>query len=233
MWLISCEHASWHLPPSVTLGVDEATCQSQAGWDHGALVAAEHVAAALRAPLFAGDYTRLYVDLNRAADHPDVIPLVCYGAEVSGNRVISPADRAGRMALHAAYWERVKTTAEALLAQGPCIHLSVHSFSPELDPPRRQFDVGVLYDEAHVFETRVADALVDALVAADISVRRNEPYLGTGPAICTSLRRQLGADYAGIEIELSHRVTQLPTGPTRVGAVVASVLAQVAVESAS
>lgn len=219
--VLSCEHASWTQPPGVDLGVSLDVLQSQAGWDHGAFEIASRLSEAVGLPVHTGAFTRMFVDLNRAADHPDVIPAVCYGAPVPGNAHLSPGDRAQRLAMfHAPYWDAIRRDVRARLHDtGSVLHLSSHSFSPELDPAGRVFDVGVLYDPAHAFEAELAEQMMFALRAAGLAVRANQPYSGIGPAVCTSLRNELaGERYAGIELETSHAVTSARGGCERVAA---------------
>jgi len=219
--VLSCEHASWTLPPGVDLGVGADVLQSQAGWDHGAFDIASRLSEAVGLPVHAGAFTRMFVDLNRPADHPDVIPTVSYGAPVPGNAHLSQGDRAARLAgFHTPYWEAIRRDVRARLRDSEgVLHLSSHSFSPELDPHARVFDVGVLYDPAHAFEAALAERMMFQLRSAGLSVRANQPYTGLGPAVCTSLREELaGEHYAGIEIETSHAVTHARGGCERVAA---------------
>lgn len=221
--VLSCEHASWTLPPGVDLGVPSEVLQSQAGWDHGAFDIASRLSEAEGIPVHAGLFTRMFVDLNRAADHPDVIPRVCYGAKVPGNAPLSPDERTGRLtAYHAPYWAAVRRDVTARLHDcAGVLHLSSHSFSPELDPANRTFDVGVLYDPSHPFEAELSERLMFQLRAAGLSVRANQPYTGVGPALCTSLREELaGQRYAGIELETSHAVTYATGGCARVASAI-------------
>ena len=217
--VLSCEHASWTSPPGVELGVPRDVQASQAGWDHGAYEIAARWAESTGLTLHAGAFTRMFVDLNRPPEHPDVIPAVSYGAPVPGNAHLSPGDRAARLELfHAPYWDAVRRDVQARLADtGAVLHLSSHSFDPALDPPARAFDVGVLYDPAYAFEADLAERLLFHLRGTGLAVRANQPYSGTGASICTSLRRELaGARYAGIELETSHAVTRSPGGCARV-----------------
>ncbi|MBX3161637.1 MAG: N-formylglutamate amidohydrolase [Deltaproteobacteria bacterium] len=225
--VLSCEHASWRLPPGVDLGVPVEVLRSQAGWDHGALEIANHVSEHVGLPVHAGLFSRMYVDLNRGLEHADVIPLVSYGAPVPGNARLAAGDRAARLAgFHEPYWDAVRRDVAARLRdRGGVLHFSSHTFSPELDPPNRQFDVGVLYDPAHAFEAGLAERLLFALRAAGLAVRANQPYGGVGAAICTSLRQEhAGARYAGIQLETSHAVTHTPGGCARVAAAIAPFL---------
>ena len=80
--VLSCEHASWTLPPGIDLGVPLDVLRSQASWDHGALDIATRLSEAVGLPVHAGAFSRMFVDLNRHAGHPDVVPEVSYGAVV-------------------------------------------------------------------------------------------------------------------------------------------------------
>jgi predicted N-formylglutamate amidohydrolase len=225
--VLTCEHASWTLPPGLDLGVPPEVLRSQAGWDHGAFEIAARLGEGLGLPVHTGAFSRLFVDLNRAPDHPDVVPVVCYGAEVPGNRTLVADERTLRIAeYHTPYWDQVRRDVRARLTdRGGCLHLSSHSFSPELDPARRTFDCGVLYDPTHAFEAALAERLLFGLAAAGLSVRANQPYGGTGPALCTSLRTELRAQrYAGIELETNHAVTMSTGGCARVAAAVLPIL---------
>lgn len=227
--VLSCEHASWTLPPSVDLGVPDDVLRSQASWDPGAYEIAAALGEALGLPVHTGAFSRMWVDLNRPPEHPDVIPRTSYGAPVPGNAALTPADKAARLATyHAPYWQAVRRDARArLLSIGTCLHISSHSFDPALDPARRTFDVGVLYEPASELEADLANRLLFGLRAAGLDVRANQPYRGNEPALVTSLRGELaGARYAGIEIETSHALVDAPGGCARVAAALAPLLAE-------
>jgi predicted N-formylglutamate amidohydrolase len=227
--VLSCEHASWNLPDDLDLGVPLDVLRSQASWDHGAHEIAARLADATHTHLHAGAFSRMFVDLNRGPDHPDVIPLVSYGAPVPGNVHLTAADRAARLAgHHAPYWDAVRRDVVARLdAHGSVLHLSSHTFDPALDPERRTFPVGVLYDPAHAFEAELAERLLRRLRAAGLDARANEPYRGVGYALCTSLRGELaGRAYAGIQLETSHAVTHTPGGCARIADAVLPLLGE-------
>jgi len=217
--VLSVEHASWTLPPGVDLGVPQDVLQSQAGWDHGALEICAHISEHVGLPVHQGAFSRMFVDLNRPAEHADVVPRVSYGAPVPGNTTLAAGDRQARVdVFHAPYWAAVKRDVHArLIDHGAVFHFSSHTFSPELDPVSRTYDVGVLYDSTHPFEAEIAERLMFAIRAAGLDVRMNQPYSGVGPAICTELRKELrDQKYAGIQLETSHAVTMSAGGCARV-----------------
>ena len=224
--VLSCEHASWTLPPGLDLGVSLDVLRSQASWDHGAFDIATRLSEAVGLPVHAGAFSRMFVDLNRPADHPGVIPEVSYGAVVPGNAALAAGDRAARIVgFHAPYWEAVRRDVAArIYDRGSVLHFSSHSFDPALDPAQRTFEVGVLYDPAHALEAQLAERLLFQLRRAGLDVRANQPYTGVGPAICTALRKELGEPYAGIQFETSHAVTYRPGGCARVADAIAAFL---------
>lgn len=225
--VLSCEHASWTLPPGEDLGVGPEAQRSQASWDHGAYEIAARLGEALGLAVHAGAFSRMYVDLNRPADHPGVIPTVSYGEPVPGNAGLSPDERARRLeTMHAPYWDAVRRDVRARLRdRGACLHLSVHSFAPELEPHHRTYDCGVLYDPAFAFEADLAERMQFGLRRAGLDVRANQPYRGTEAALVTSLRDELvGQRYAGIELETSHAVTRSAGGCARVAAATLEVI---------
>ena len=224
--VLSCEHASWTLPPGLDLGVPADVLRSQASWDHGAFDIATRLSEVVGLPVHAGAFSRMFVDLNRAADHPEVVPRVSYGAQVPGNAALTAGDRAARISgFHTPYWDAVRRDVSARLHdRGAVLHFSSHSFDPVLDPAQRTFEVGVLYDPGHPFEAELAERLLFRLRGAGLDVRANQPYTGVGPAICTSLRKEYGARYAGIQFETSQAVTYRRGGCARVAEAVAGFL---------
>jgi predicted N-formylglutamate amidohydrolase len=224
--VLSCEHASWTLPPGIDLGVPLDVLQSQASWDHGALDIATRLSEAVGLPVHTGAFSRMFVDLNRDPTHPDVVPEISYGARVPGNAGLTAGDRAARIAgFHAPYWSEVRRDVTARIRdRGQVLHFSSHSFDPALDPAQRTFEVGVLYDPGHALEAALAERLLFQLRRAGLDARANQPYHGMGPAICTALRKELGAPYAGIQLETSHAVTYRAGGTARVAGAIAAFL---------
>ena len=208
-WVITCEHASAALPPEVgTLGVHESVLASHVAWDPGAAEVARRLAESRGVQVELGEYSRLLVDLNRGADNPCVVPEVAFGVEVPGNRGLTLERRRERISRwHGPYWERVRARVrDALSAGARCMHVSVHSFTPELDPARRTFPIGLLFDPEREQESRAVEEMARLLRSANYRVEYNEPYPGTMDLITTRLRAEFGERYVGIEIEINHGI---------------------------
>ena len=75
----------------------------------------------------------------------------------------------------------------------------------------RSADIGLLYDPGRAGEVAFASAWLEALKAADPSLRlrRNYPYLGKSDGVTMSLRRKHPPDrYLGIELEVNQRYVE-------------------------
>lgn len=205
--LITCEHASFDVPSEIVLGVSDEVLRSHIGYDRGSREIATALARQLAAPLHLGRWSRLVVDLNRREDNPDVVRAESYGVIIPGNERLSLAQREARLAaFHRPYRYAAREDATRLAAAGGCLHLSIHSFDESLDPEKRDFDAGVLFDTTREPETSIAIRIAEGLSAAGRSVRLNEPYAGVPEGLTSWLREQLPeASYVGIEIEACQR----------------------------
>lgn len=95
---------------------------------------------------------------------------------------------------------------------GRVLHVSVHSFTPILRGKKRDVDVGFLYDPARPNETELAKHWIKDLTRMEpgLVLRRNHPYRGVDDGHTTELRKQVGARYAGVELELNQRFVRNP-----------------------
>lgn len=215
--VVTCEHASNALPAAFEGLAPANVLASHRGWDAGALPLAQALASRLDAPLHAGRFSRLLVDLNRSSHHPGLFssyarPLVA----ATRTEILETIYQPFRSAVWGAVTERL-----------PCLHLSVHSFTPEWEGQRRTTDIGLLYDPGRNGERRLAAAIGQQLRAAGPwTVHRNQPYRGRADGHTTALRRQLADGvYAGLEIEINQRWVDTPGWPS-LQAALAQALAQ-------
>jgi predicted N-formylglutamate amidohydrolase len=164
---------------------------------------ARALASACDAPLVKSTISRLLVDLNRS---------------IGNRRLFSAATCGGpatlRQEIVARYYQPYRAQVEQLVSQSVSggqrvIHLSSHSFTPELDGQLRRADVGLLYDPARTGEAELCARWQAALavIAPRLRVRRNYPYAGKGDGLTSYLRRRFAADfYVGIELEINQRI---------------------------
>jgi predicted N-formylglutamate amidohydrolase len=172
--LIVCDHASNAVPAGLRLGVPDAAMHDHVAWDIGAAAVTARVAAALRCRAWLAQVSRLVVDCNRPPDHS--IPERSDGIVIPANVGLSPAERAERLALHAAFHDGL----DALIAQAPpTLLVSMHSFTPALAsaPAPRPWPIAILWNH----DERAAKlGLASLRSEPDLGgpVGANEPYSG-------------------------------------------------------
>jgi predicted N-formylglutamate amidohydrolase len=209
--VITCEHGGNRIPHAyrALFAGQCALLASHRGFDPGALEMAEDLALAFAAPLVASTVSRLLVDLNRSIGNPAL-----HAAQV---RRLSNEQREDILAR---YYRPFRSRAEqavrrTIAENGAVLHLSSHSFTPELDGKTRRADIGLLYDPRRPGESELCRHWQAALAGAapHLTVRRNYPYAGKGDGLTRWLRQRLPADtYAGVELEVNQRHV-LEAGP--------------------
>ena len=209
--LVSCEHGGNRVPRCYRrLFHDlQRLLKTHRGYDFGALLMAREISASFEAPLVASTVTRLLVDLNRSIGHPRL--------HVEAVRNASREERQKILADHyLPYRRQVEVLVGKAIARGRrVIHVSSHSFTPELNGKVRTADVGLLYDPARPGEVRMCETWKAALerAAPDLRIRRNYPYSGKDDGFIPYLRRRYRpAAYIGIEIEINQAIVGGPPG---------------------
>ncbi len=172
--LLVCDHASNAVPQGVQLGVPDEAMADHVAWDIGAAAVTSRLAAALACRAWLAQISRLVVDCNRPPDHS--IPERSDGILVPGNVGLSAADRASRLALHAAFHDGL---AALVQARRPALLVSVHSFTPALAsaPAPRPWPIAILWNQ----DARAADlGLAHLRSEPDLGgpVGANQPYSG-------------------------------------------------------
>jgi predicted N-formylglutamate amidohydrolase len=172
------------------------------GYDLGALEIARAFGRRLGVTPFTATTTRLVVDLNRAPKNRNVFSAY--------TRALPPPRRAAALQRH--YWPYRNAVegavAGAVRAGATVLHVSTHSFTPELRGEIRNCDVGFLYDPRHRGEVRFVESWYAALrdAAPELVLRRNYPYRGVSDSLVTHLRRHYGSlGYVGMELEVNQK----------------------------
>jgi predicted N-formylglutamate amidohydrolase len=204
-FLVTCEHGGNRIPApyrSLFQGYRELL-DTHRGYDFGALVMARGLARAFRAPLVTSTISRLLIDLNRSIGHPRVFSAATRGAPASLRAKIAEQH----------YWP-YRLQVERLVRQSVSrrrrvIHISSHSFTPELDGKVRSADVGLLYHPGRRGEAELCASWKSSLaeLAPQLRVRRNYPYAGKGDGLTSYLRQRFAPGaYVGIELEINQSI---------------------------
>jgi predicted N-formylglutamate amidohydrolase len=204
-FLVTCEHGGNRIAATYRrlFRGRRALLESHRGYDPGALVMARALARAFRAPLVTSSISRLLIDLNRSIGHAQLFSAATRGAPAMV-----------REAIVAQYYCPYRAQVERLVRQSVTrgrrvIHISSHSFTPELDGKVRRADVGLLYDPGRHGETELCARWKASLAASapDLQGRRNYPYAGKEDGLTSHLRLCFPqCDYVGIELEVNQRI---------------------------
>lgn len=208
---LSCEHASNAVPEFLSRYFKGREIQKVLGthraYDIGAVDVFWELAKILR-PAYAiqGAYTRLAIDLNRNCDRNQRY------SEYTEN--ISESEKKFLEGYFDGYRDAFLGAAKRKLGRKnpvPILHLSIHSFTPELNGEIRNADIGILYDPARKKEAAFAKRLRENLkaYAPELRIRFNYPYLGKTDGHTTALRKIFPqAKYLGFEIEMNQALLQ-------------------------
>ncbi len=204
-FLITCEHGGNRIPAPYRrlFRGQRALLDSHRGYDPGSLVMAKALASAFGAPLVASTVSRLLIDLNRSIGHPQLFSAATRGAPAETRaQIVEQYYRPYRAQVERLVWQAVSRGHRV-------IHISSHSFTPELDGKVRGADVGLLYHPGRRGEAELCARWKEALaaIAPELRVRRNYPYAGKGDGLTSHLRLRFAPSaYVGIELEVNQSI---------------------------
>lgn len=179
-WVVTCDHASNHVPPEVAggdLGLPPEDMNRHIAYDVGAAGVSLRLAEMLDAPVILSEFSRLVIDPNRGEDDPTLCMKIYDGSIIPANRHADAAEIERRLDLFHRPYHRA--LAGLIAGRDDPVIVSIHSFTPQfVGRPPRPWHVGVLY----AGDTRLAYPLIARLRAEpDLCVGDNEPYSGHLP----------------------------------------------------
>lgn len=211
--LLLCDHAGRAVPARLgNLGLPDAEFERHIAWDIGAADLTRRLSERFAATAVLSGYSRLVIDCNREPDDPTSIPELSEATVIPGNRGLSAAERARRVAeIFTPYHDAASTALAGHAHRGiaPAV-VSVHSFTPVFRSVVRPWHVGILWDR----DDRLSGPLLRRLGARpELCVGDNEPYSGRDrygysiathgarlglPHVLIEVRQDLIADAAGV-----------------------------------
>lgn len=204
-FIITCEHGGNRIPEGYLplFRGQRALLDSHRGHDPGSMEMAVELADAFGAPLVASTTSRLLVELNRSIGHPQLFSSITRGAPAATReQILEQHYRPHRRQVG-------QLVSQAVDRGSRVIHISSHSFTPELGGEVRRADVGLLYDPRRGAESELCARWKSALAETgpELRVRRNYPYAGKADGLTSSLRQRFAnRDYAGIELEVNQSI---------------------------
>jgi len=174
--VLLCDHASNEVPLELAnLGLAPHELARHIGWDIGAAGVTEALSEIFDAPAILCNTSRLVIDCNRQLHAPDLIPEISDGTSIPGNRGLSAAAKADRIARwFRPYHDAIEGVLIDREARGiPSIALSIHSMTPQLRSEFRPWQIAL---SSHL-DRSLADPIIDALRRpGDVVVGDNQPY---------------------------------------------------------
>lgn len=223
-FLLLGDHAGREIPASLgDLGVPEAERGRHIAWDIGVAGLGVLLSKALGAPYLRQRFSRLVIDCNRDPARVDAIPEVSDGAEIPGNRALTPAARQARIAEVAEpYHAAIAAELDARAARGLATTLiSLHSFTPRMDGFDRPWRFAVLHAGNSPYSRAVLARLRGEL--GEALVGDNQPY--RMDEVDFTIPRHAGGrglDY--LELEVRQDLIADADGQARIAAIVARLL---------
>jgi len=203
--ILTCEHGGNEIPPDYLPLFETAkqVLDSHRGYDPGAL---DLFKALQDLAWFQKFHTvsRLLVELNRSLHHPQLF------SEFT-KKLPSEEKKKILQEYYFPYRSAVEDHIQKCLFQGEnVLHLSIHSFTPQLNGEVRNADIGLLYDPAREAEKEICTRLRSLLLQENraLKIRFNYPYRGKADGFTTYLRKKFPSNYAGIEIEVNQKYVE-------------------------
>jgi len=201
--VLSCEHGGNEIPNKYKMLFEKAgnELESHRGYDIGALKLYELLDLRYVSYSQCATVSRLLVDVNRSLyrrtlfseftkplsknEKQSILDTYYYGFRLPFERKISRL------------WKQNKTV----------LHLSVHSFTPNLNGEKRQTDFGILYNPERTKEKRFAKIWKKQLneKLPHCRVRFNYPFRGKPDGHVRYFRDKEEKKYLGIEFEMNQK----------------------------
>lgn len=201
--LLTCEHGGNDIPEPYRKDFIECDAlKTHRGYDLGALDLFKQLKPLADASFYSTT-SRLLIELNRSLHHKQLF------SEFTKN--FSQAEKEKIIESHyLPYRTAVGRKVQDYIQKGDFVlHLSIHSFTPELNSVKRNCDIGLLYDSTKKGEKELCKYFKDEILTSnsDLNVRFNYPYLGKADGFTTFLRKQFPERYIGVEIEINQKFT--------------------------
>ena len=202
--LLTCEHGGNDIPLAYKkFFYNEDVLKTHRGYDLGALDMFEFLKPLSDASFFSTT-SRLLVELNRSLHNKQLFS--------EFTKDLSKSDKAKIIEeYYSPYRKAVENKIKSYIENDDAVlHLSIHSFTPNLNGKDRSCDIGLLYDSSKKPERQFCKQLSAKFIKQDsnLNVRFNYPYLGKADGFTTYLRKQFPKHYLGIEIEVNQKFTK-------------------------
>jgi len=203
--VITCEHGGNEIPECYRLlfQKEKNVLETHKGFDLGALDIFEYLKP-LSAYSKSSKTSRLLIELNRSLHHPKLFSKYTKSLNFTEKETIVSK-------YYNPYRNEVASEISKLIYNNEqVLHLSIHSFTPNLNSTERQCDIGLLYDSRRLSEKVFSTVFKSEIKStnSNLNVRFNYPYLGKADGFITFLRKKFPQNYTGLEIEINQKFSK-------------------------
>lgn len=148
--------------------------------------------------------SRLVIECNRSIGHKNLF-----------SNIIKPCDAMTKQSIIDNYYSDYRNSIEhairnEIVSKHSVLHISLHSFTPELNNHIRNNDIGLLYDPKSKDEKEFCKKFKTYFQKEnpDLKIRYNYPYLGISDGFTSYLRKKFPTNYLGIEFEINQKLVK-------------------------
>jgi predicted N-formylglutamate amidohydrolase len=198
--MLSCEHGGNEVPNQYQhLFADHLdVLETHLALDIGALSIADKLHEVLGCDYIKTTVTRLLIDCNRRIKHPQCFSMFTQNLPLDEKQTLIDQ-------YYLPYRQQASKMIQRHIDKGQqVLHLSIHSFVPELNGETRNAAISLLYDPKRHGEKEVARIWQNLMLnqPSNYRVRMNYPYKGDSDGFTSELRKHHPeSDYLGIEVE--------------------------------
>lgn len=203
--VLTCEHGGNEIPKHYRdLFLTETdVLETHEGFDLGALDVFDYLKP-LSVYSKSSATSRLLIELNRSIHHPHLFSKYTKSLSFAEKEAIISK-------YYNPYRSEVASEISKLISNNEQIlHVSIHSFTPNLNSTERHCDIGLLYDSRRPSEKEFSVKFKSEIKSksSNLKVRFNYPYLGKADGFTTFLRKKFSKNYLGIEIEINQKFSK-------------------------
>ena len=174
-YVFTCEHATDAFGAQPIESENLGLMGTHWAIDIGAAALTRALARSTNSIAVLSTYSRLLLDSNRCLESKTLFVSQVESQVIECNRDLSEEERQHRIkCLHAGYHSGIDETLSKRVRLGPCLLVSMHSFTPVWNDHHRSVEIGVLFDNHQT----LAHHVIDCLKTLGFDARANEPYSG-------------------------------------------------------
>lgn len=222
-YMFTCEHATDNFGPQPVEAANVDLLGTHWAVDLGAAALTRALARTTNSIAILSAYSRLLLDSNRCLTSSTLFVETVETEVLKCNQSLTEEERLYRIdCLHTGYHTGIDKTLSKRVPEGPCLLVSMHSFTPVWKGHQRGVEIGVLFDD----HDALAHDVIDALSTQGFEARANKPYSGrSGELMYAATLHGAKHQIPYIEFEVRQDLIATPEGLNRITQAIKTALA--------